>query len=298
MGNCQVYKKQVRLLLDVLPTVAKESCFALHGGTAINFFIRDMPRLSVDIDLIYVPIADRETSLRSIGEALERIKNRLERTYRVRYKQQTAKLLISSQSIEIKLEVNLVGRGTLSAPVKMTLCNKAQSELKVLTAISVVPFGQLYGGKICAALDRQHPRDLFDIKYLLDNEGFSDEVRHGFLFCLLASDRPINEMLAPNFQDQRLAMNNQFSGMSTEIFSYEEYEALRERLVKIVHAGLKAEDKKFLLSVKNLTPDWSIYDFEKFPAVQWKLRNLKILKENNPGKHRIQYEALQEKLGE
>lgn len=47
----KVYKSQVKLLLDVLPLVSKEPCFALHGGTAINLFIRNMPRLSVDIDL-------------------------------------------------------------------------------------------------------------------------------------------------------------------------------------------------------------------------------------------------------
>lgn len=47
------YNHQVRLLLAVLPEIAKEHCFALHGGTAINLFIRNMPRLSVDIDLTY-----------------------------------------------------------------------------------------------------------------------------------------------------------------------------------------------------------------------------------------------------
>lgn len=71
----KAYKQQVRLLLDVLPEVAKESCFAMHGGTAINLFIRDMPRLSVDIDLTYVPIEDRLSSLQHISEALERIKS-------------------------------------------------------------------------------------------------------------------------------------------------------------------------------------------------------------------------------
>jgi hypothetical protein len=55
----EAYKKQVRLLLDVLPEVAKEECFAMHGGTAINLFVRDMPRLSIDIDLTYVKIAER-----------------------------------------------------------------------------------------------------------------------------------------------------------------------------------------------------------------------------------------------
>ena len=91
------YKKQVELLLAVLPEVAKEPCFALHGGTAINLFVRDLPRLSVDIDLTYVPIEDRETSLRKIGEALERIKKGIERVIpgvRVLHRQDVGKLQI------------------------------------------------------------------------------------------------------------------------------------------------------------------------------------------------------------
>ena len=295
----QAYKKQVGLLLDVLPEVAKEPCFALHGGTAINLFVRNMPRLSVDIDLTYIPTEDRQLALVNIAEALERVKRSIEMlipNIRVLHRKEVAKLLISSQGVDIKLEVNLVGRGVIDTPNKMPLCDKAQNDYDAFCAIQVVPIGQLYGGKICAALDRQHPRDLFDIKFLLENEGFSEDIKQGFLFCLLCIDRPINEVIRPNFQDQRLAMANQFEGMSAEIFSYEDFEITREKLVQIIHANLTQVDKNFLLSVKNLTPDWSVYDFEKFPAVQWKMRNLQILKDKNSQKHREQYDALKEKL--
>ncbi|WP_373091106.1 nucleotidyl transferase AbiEii/AbiGii toxin family protein [Zhongshania sp.] len=74
----ELYKPQLRLLLDVLPEVAKEACFAKHGGTAINLFVRDMPRLSVDIDLMYIEIADRSESLAAINDALLNIKARIE----------------------------------------------------------------------------------------------------------------------------------------------------------------------------------------------------------------------------
>jgi hypothetical protein len=73
----KIYKKQVSLLLNVLPEVAKEKDFALHGGTAINLFVRDMPRLSVDIDLTYLPVDERTTSLTTIAEALRRIQMNL-----------------------------------------------------------------------------------------------------------------------------------------------------------------------------------------------------------------------------
>ena len=298
MAN-EAYKGQVALLLNVLPEVAKEECFALHGGTAINLFVRDMPRLSVDIDLTYVPIEDRATSLKNIEDALERIKANIEKVVpgvHVAHRKDIAKLQVSAQGNNIKLEVNSVNRGVLNAPKKAALCNKAQKEFQSFCAINVVSFGQLYGGKIVAALDRQHPRDLFDVKYLLDSEGFSEEVKTGFLLYLLCSVRPINEVLSPNFQDQRAAMENQFSGMSEEDFSYEEYEAVRVKLVKTVHENLSEKDKRFLLSVKSLKPDWSLYDFRHFPAVIWKLQNLQNLHDRNPEKYQEMYNALEKLL--
>ena len=294
-----VYKKQVALLLSVLPEVAKEKSFALHGGTAINLFIREMPRLSVDIDLTYIPIEDRETTLANIRTALSIIKTRIEKVVpdvRVIDRSERGKLQISQVGTVIKLEVNLVGRGTIADPVEMPLCLRAQEEFDAFCSIQTVPFEQLYGGKICAALDRQHPRDLFDVKYLLKTEGFSQKLKKGFFLCLLSSDRPIHEIIDPNLQDQRATLENHFAGMSNEDFSYEEFEAVRRRLIDTIHKSLNSEDKEFLLSVKNLKPDWSIYDFSRFPAIVWKLQNLQKLKENNPDKHSQQYENLRKKL--
>jgi len=293
------YRKQVALLLSVLPEVAKEKCFALHGGTAINLFVRNMPRLSVDIDLTYLPIEDRATSLANIAQALERIKANIVKVVpnsRVLHKEDIGKLQISANGIDIKLEVNFVNRGTISDPREMPLCAKAQESFEVFCAVPVVSSGQLFGGKIIAALARQHPRDLFDVKYLLETEGFTQEIKEGFIYCLLCSDRPINEVITPNFQDQRAAMKNQFAGMTDETFDYEEFERVRENLVQTIHANLTEVDKTFLLSVKNATPDWSIYNFERFPAINWKLQNLLKIKERNPEKHREQYEMLKRKL--
>ena len=211
------YRDKVALLIKIMPIVTEESCFALHSGTAINLFVRDLPRLSVDIDLTYLPIEDRTTTLSNISLALVRIKNRTEQmlpNIHVHHKEENGKLLIKQHKTEIKVEVNLVGRGTISQPTRMVLCDRAQDKFEAFVEMPVVPIRQLYGGKICAALDRQHPRDLFDVKYLLENEGFNDDVRYGFLFCLLASDRPINEVIRPNFQDHRKALENQFTGMS------------------------------------------------------------------------------------
>lgn len=295
----RTYRQQVALLLTVLPEVAKEKCFALHGGTAINLFVRDMPRLSVDIDLTYLPIENREASLKHIAEALGRIKISLEKIIpgvRITPRLDAGKLQISANRVDIKLEVNLVNRGVLVDPNDMPLCEKAQISFEAFCTIPVVSMGQLFGGKIVAALDRQHPRDLFDVKYLLEKEGFTPEIKEGFLLCLLCSDRPINEVIIPNFQDQRSALANQFSGMTDEPFTYEEYESVREKLVSIIHDHLTDKDREFLLSVKNATPDWDIYDFQRFPSINWKLQNLQKLKDKNPDKHKEQHEALKEKL--
>jgi len=295
----KIYRQQVSLLLSVLPEVAKERCFALHGRTAINLFIRNMPRLSVDIDLTYLPIEDRETSLKNIAEALQLIKANIERVVsgaRITPRFNAGKLQISANGVDIKIEVNLVNRGSLKEPMELTLCEKTQASFDAFCIMPIMPMGQLFGGKIVAALDRQHPRDLFDVKYLLDTEGFTEEIKEGFLLCLLCSDRPIHEVIKPNFQDQSAAQANQFSGMTDEAFGYEDFEATRTRLVETVNAALTEKDKVFLLSFKDLNPDWSIYDFQRFPSIIWKLQNLQKLKSNNPDKHKEQFEKLKEKL--
>ncbi len=295
----QNYQNQVTLLLDVLPIVAKEEVFALHGGTAINLFVRNIPRLSVDIDLTYLPLdgGNREVALQGIFAALERIKTNLEaQGLSVVHQADKYKLQVSSQKAQIKVEVNSTGRGTITDPQKMTLCDRAQADFEVFVAMNVVPFGQLYGGKICAALDRQHPRDLFDVKYLLDNEGFTEEVKQGFMLGLIGSGRPLHEIIRPNFLDQRATMTNHFAGMSANPFSYQDFETYREKLVGIIHSNLTDRDKEFLLSFKQLTPNWAIYDFERFPSVQWRLKNLQDLKVQNPGKLQELHDELERKL--
>ncbi|REE28005.1 putative nucleotidyltransferase component of viral defense system [Winogradskyella pacifica] len=282
------YKHQVRLLLSVIPEVAKEKCFALHGGTAINLFVRNMSRLSVDIDLTYIPIENRTTSFSNINNALGEIKKRLNTIFPnllIEHQKDKLKLQISDKGALIKIEVNQGIRGLLGDTSTLVLCNKAQEDFDVFCSIQGVSFGQLYGGKIVAALDRQHPRDLFDVKDLLDNEGFTEEIKEGFIFTLLSSKRPIKEVLFPNLINQEQAFANQFMGMTERLFSYADFEQTREKLIENIQEELTESDKKFIVNFENTSPDWSVYDFEKFPAIQWKLQNLQSLKESNLEKH-------------
>lgn len=297
----ETYRGQVSLLLSVLPEIAKEKCFALHGGTAINLFVREMPRLSVDIDLTYLPTEDRQTSLDNIADALERIKRRILTTLPkagVKHQKEVSKLQVSYRGFKIKVEVNQTNRGVLSDPIEYQLCEKAQDQFDAFCSIAVVPLSQLYGGKICAALDRQHPRDLFDMKYLLQNDGISDEIKKGLLLSILSSKRPIHELLQPNLQDQRSAFENQFSGMTAEPFSYDDFETTRTDLLAHITNSWTESDKKFLIGFSKLEPDWGIYDFERFPSIQWKIQNLTKLKKDNPNKHRELVRLLEKSFSE
>lgn len=297
----KTYKGQVSLLLSVIPEIAKEKCFALHGGTAINLFVREMPRLSVDIDLTYLPIEDRQTSLDNIADALEKIKGRIITVLpgsTVQHQRKVSKLQVSNRGYQIKVEVNQINRGVLSGLVEYQLCETAQDQFDAFCSINIVPLSQLYGGKICAALDRQHPRDVFDVKYLLENEGFTEDIKEGLLLSILSSNRPIHELLRPNLLDQQATLENQFSGMTIESFTYKDFETTREQLVANISKFWTDSDRQFLIGFSKLEPDWSIYNFERFPSVQWKIQNLKKLRESNPEKHSEQLERLKKLLSD
>jgi predicted nucleotidyltransferase component of viral defense system len=302
----EAYLNQVRLLLRVLPLVAQEEVFALKGGTAINLFERNLPRLSVDIDLTYVPFDDRAVALGNIEAALGRIKTKIENSLdgitvtKVQQGDGTeAKLHCQYQRAQIKIEVNTIMRGHIFAPRMMVCTDKVQEQFEAFAEIVVVSKGELYGGKICAALDRQHPRDLFDVKHLLDDEGLTPDIKQGMIAGLLSHPRPISEVLYPTFKDQRAIFDAQFAGMAFDPFSYEEYEATRIRMNAAVQAALTTNDKAFLLSFKAGEPDWSltdIPDLSRLPAVQWKLANILKLKANNAAKHSAMLATLSKRL--
>lgn len=299
------YRAQVELLLQTIPYVAKEEIFALKGGTAINLFIRSLPRLSVDIDLNYIPINDRETALSEISEGLGRIKADLEKSIpgisvtAVPREGEDAKINCQLQKAQIKIEVNTSTRGTIHEPELLMLNQKVQDSFGRFAAMNVLSMAELYGGKICAALDRQHPRDLFDVRLLLDNEGLTKDIKYGFLVALISHMRPINELLNPTFLDQRKTFETQFSGMSDIPFSYKEFEKTREELVSQIISKLTLEDKLFLVSFKKANPNWEFFNEEKareLPAVRWKLQNIERLKRENPKKHSNLVSTLEKEL--
>ena len=282
------YRKQVALLIRIMPSVYKIKEFAVHGGTAINLFHRNLLRYSVDIDVTYIPIENRQQSLASINQKLLEVKKNIEKTIPgvvVKHKPDVWKLLCTLGDATVKIEVNATKRGIIGDVVELPLCEKARNEFSMGCKARTVSFSQLYGGKITAALSRQHPRDLFDCKYM-ELQSF-DDVKNGFMLCLLGSDKPIIESLQPHDIDQTEALENQFQGMPETPFGYEDYLESRTALLSLVNGGLTITDKEFLLSFEQGEPDWNkccAGDLSQYPSVQWKLLNIGKLKESNPVK--------------
>jgi len=303
----EAYRAQVRLMLDLLPLVAEETAFALKGGTAINFFVRDMPRLSVDIDLTYLPVDDRAASLAGISEGLTRIKARAEDRLpgaRVTLVPQgddmEVKVHCQRGRARVKIEVNPLQRGSLW-PVRQLACTDAvQEAFESFVELPVVSHADLFGGKVSAALDRQHPRDLFDVRHLLDAEGFDGDVRAGLLVNLIGHRRPIVELLAPEAKDQRKTFEGEFSGMTLLPFDYAAHEATFVELTGLVQASLTDADRSFLLGFEAGDPDWSLFPVtgaDRLPAPRWKLLNIQKLRSGNPAKHAAGLRTLAQVLG-
>ena len=278
------FTEQVRLLVMLLPHVAKQDCFALKGGTAINLFLRDMPRLSVDIDLTYIPVEDRDTSLAGINDALFEITNYIERAVpRTSVRSSTLKgtdkkfkLLVSQGSTTVKVEVTPVLRGSVFPTEQRQLSPKAEAEFGFVR-VPLLSFEDLYAGKICATLDRQHPRDLYDIHLLLNNEGISERLKNAFLVYLMSHNRPMAELLASHLVDIEPLYRTEFDGMTFEPISLQDLEGTLPQLIQKIHGTLTDPDRRFLVAFKKGEADWSAFptpDVERLPAIQWKMLNL------------------------
>ncbi len=277
------YFSQVSLLVGVLPFVALEECFALTGGTAINLFVRDMPRLSVDIDLAFLPLSDRVTALKESGAALGRVQAALQgvsRPYSVRVAKleegHASRLLVSERGATIKIEVSPVLRGTVYPETTLRIVPAAEAMFG-FAEVRSLSFEDLYAGKIVAALDRQHPRDLFDVKLLLDKEGVSAKLFRAFLVYLISHGESMARVIHPRPKPLKDLYEKQFKNMSAIEVSLEELEAARLALVAALHAHIDDSVKAFLLSFKRGQPRWELLGVDHapdLPAIRWKLHNL------------------------
>ncbi|QIN32766.1 nucleotidyl transferase AbiEii/AbiGii toxin family protein [Legionella longbeachae] len=287
MNKQSPYYKQVLLLIRLIPLVEKETCFALKGGTAINLFVRDFPRLSVDIDLAYLPLEPREIALANVRNALAGIAANINKIPDLNAvlqdnKPDEMRIIVEDHSslnrgTQIKIEVSPVARGTLLPPVELDVVASVENEFG-FASMKVVSLPDLYGGKLCAALDRQHPRDLFDVKVLLENQKIDRELFNGFLTYLLSHKRPISEIMNPRWKDITQVFEREFKGMTAEPVTLEELTAIPEKMIQGLKGNFTQQDYDFLVSFKKGDPEWSLAcsdQIQNLPAVQWKLLNIR-----------------------
>lgn len=303
----QVYLDTARLLTQVAPLVFADNIFALKGGTAINLFVRDVPRMSVDLDLVFTDHSmGREEALGRINEAIKSARERLKkRGFQVHVttveNAGETKLFVRREKLEVKVEVNFVLRGTVHPVRSASLSANARELLQADLELPLVSLEDLYGGKLVAALDRQHPRDLFDVMELFSHEGITAAIRRSFVAYLSAHNRPIHEVLFPKLRDISGEYEGTFKGMTTEPVELKALLSARERMVAELQAGLDVAEREFLLSLAHNEPKWNLLGIghlEQLPGVRWKLENLGRLAKANPKKLKEQAQELERLLGE
>ena len=288
MDRRNPFHRQAELVVRALPYVARRDEFALKGGTAINLFLRNLPRLSVDVDLAYLPRSPRERALPAIRRGLDTIAKDLKSAIPGIGVQATdpsatdaLRLTLALRDCRIKIEVSPVARGAVWPSETRAVVAEVEESLGY-TENRILSFNDLYAGKMCAALDRQHPRDLFDIAQLLENEGISRDLFKTFLIYLIGHNRPMADLLAPRRKPVRALYEGEFRDMVREPVPLRALIEARERLVSDIHGALTDKDRAFLLSVKGRCPDWSLIDLPDvagLPAVRWKLVNLDRMSE-------------------
>ncbi|MHA7857830.1 MAG: nucleotidyl transferase AbiEii/AbiGii toxin family protein [Henriciella sp.] len=294
------YADQVRLLVDILPAVAAEEDFALKGGTAINLFYRDLPRLSVDIDLTFLPIRERAQSLADIDAAMDRIAEAGSKVRGVTSSRiaggggGATRVLFQRGAATVKVETSPVTRGVVFEPEIKRVAPAVEDEFG-FAETRLVAFEDIYAGKLHAALDRQHPRDLFDVKLLYENEGITEDLFRAFLVYVASSSRPPHELLNPNLIPLANVFEAEFSGMTVDTVSVAELEHVRVRLIADIQSRLIGNAAQFLRTLVEDEPDFDAIGLPSaanLPAVQWKLQNIQKLRETNPEKYGAQSESL------
>jgi len=299
------YIATARLLTEIAPEVFASGLFALKGGTAINLFLREMPRLSVDLDLVFTDHrVPRTDALRATNDALREAKNALEKRGLTTQALKAAdmgetKLIVRRDALSVKVEVNTVIRGTVRPVTTRPLSAAASDALMAELELPVLSSDDIYGGKLVAALDRQHPRDLFDVMELFAHGGITPSIRRAFVVYLASHNRTIHEVLFPTPKDITLAYEGSFAGMTMEPVTLAALTAARQRLFDELPASLDVNERAFLRTLVRARPEWSLLDIphlEELPAIRWRLQNLEQLSRSEPGRFRALADALDKHL--
>ena len=197
------------------------------------------------------------------------------------------KLFIRRGLIQVKVEVNHVFRGTI-LPVEIRKLNpEAERIFTTQLAVPMLATAELYGSKLVAAMDRQHPRDIFDVVGLYETMGLTAEIVECFVCYLAGHNRPVHEVLFSNDNDLAASFENEFQGMTREPITLSKLEKMRQQIQRELPLKLTANQRRFLTGVVSGEPDWQSMrcpHLEKMPALQWKLQNLLKLRKTNSSK--------------
>lgn len=301
----KAYLDTVRLLLDAAPEVFRSGVFAMKGGTAINLFVQDLPRLSVDIDVVYLPHEKpRAAALAEIAAELNAMRERLKHRGIAADVTATAvgdetKLFVRRGRDQVKIEINHVFRGAVLPPETRPLVKAASDLFTVGFSVPTLAVPELYGSKLVAALDRQHPRDFFDVHGMFATHGLSADTMNCFVAYLAGHNRPVHEVFFSRDLDLTAIFENEFVGMERKTVSLAQLLETRTRLRQEIAAGITSAQKAFLVGLVTAAPDWSLLPFpylSQLPAIQWKLQNLARLKKSNPAKFNAQAEELRKRF--
>ena len=297
----QNYIDTVRLLLAIAPAVFASGRFAMKGGTALNLFVQEMPRLSVDIDLVFVDHRlDREAALQVIASELAVVQAKLtSQGYRAHLpataQGDDVKLVVSNGAAQVKVEVNAVFRGTALPVEHHALVDSAQNLFTTDLAVPVLATAELYGSKLDAAMDRQHPRDIFDGMHMLQRFGWQPEFIDCFVVYLAGHNRPVHEVLFPKTKPLEPAFSNEFTGMTREAIELGTLVQWQARLLQELPQQLTPSHRDFLLSLVRGDPAWELMPMphlRELPALQWKLENLTKLQKVSAERFATQHQLL------
>lgn len=296
------YLNTVRLLLKVAPVALGSGVFALKGGTAINLFVRDLPRLSVDLDLVYRMHSDaRDVALAAIQSEIGQMASQLTAMGLLveaakNPQGDEVKLFVREGQYRIKVEINYVFRGTIRPVEFSDLSPAVEDQFFTELALPLLASEELYGSKLVAAMDRQHPRDLFDVLGLYESVGLSEAVVECFVCYLAGHNRPVHEVLFASEVDLESAYENEFQGMTSHPVALSDLIDVRRRLFTDLPRALTSEHRNFLMSLIQAEPKWELMScshLRELPAIKWKLLNLERLRSSNSGKFEQQANELE-----
>ena len=209
------------------------------------------------------------------------------------------KLFVERDRVRVKIEVNHVFRGTVLPVGSRPLAENTQNTFFTDIELPLLHADELYGSKLVAAMDRQHPRDLFDVLGLYARDGLTQGIVECFVCYLAGHNRPVHEVLFANQIDIARSYANEFVGMTREPLALDDLLQIRNRLFTELPSSLTDNHREFLLGLVRCEPDWSLMScphLKDMTAIRWKLANLQRLRDVNPAKFSGQQSELRRRL--